>query len=196
MNQITRRGRQNNLLPQLFALGNLLLALLLGGGIANSLISNGQLPAVGFGYADSLQRLIDTKKQSDVIPDLRTAASINFDDGFVQLQLLSVASEAHDTDSIILGLRGLLDHAPADSELHSELAIVLLDTGRLHDAAIHSGLAIKLNADSAHLQITHGAVLLALGRNQEAADAYRKALELSPDSEPAQLALKYPLKDY
>ncbi len=38
--------------------------------------------------------------------------------------------------------------------------------------------------------------MLALERNQEAAASYRKALELNPDSEPAQRALKYPLKNY
>ena len=196
MNQVTRHGRQIDGSAQLFVVGNLMLALLVGGGVAYSLFSNGRLPEIHVGYAHAYQRLIHSGQQSTVIPALRTAAAINFDDGFAQLQLLSAAYEAHDTESIILGLRGLLNHAPDDSELHGELAIVLLDTGYFDDAAVHSGLAVKLNPDSAHLQVIEGAVLLALGRNHEAAASYRKALALNPDSEPAQRALKFPLKDY
>lgn len=196
MTQVTRRRRQIDRSAQFFVAGNVLLTVLLGGGVAHSVISNGRLPKIRVGYADTHQRLMDTRKHAEILPDLQTAASINFDDGVTQLQLLSTAYTAHDTDRIILGLRGLLNHAPDDSELHSELAIVLTGIGHAEDALVHSSLAIKLNPDSARLQMTQGAVMLALGRNQEAAASYRKALELNPDSEPAQRALKYPLKNY
>jgi cytochrome c-type biogenesis protein CcmH/NrfG len=46
------------------------------------------------------------------------------------------------------------------------------------------------------LHSIHGAVMLAMGRNREAASAYRKALRLDPRSEPAKRALTYPLRNY
>jgi tetratricopeptide (TPR) repeat protein len=196
MHQVTRRARQIDRFEQLFIVGNLLLALLLIGGIARSVLIDGRLPNIRVGYSEIHQRLIETGKQTEVIPDLRTAASINFDDGFAQLQLLSTASEVNDTESAILGLRGLLNHSPDDPELHGELAMLLLGIGQLEDALVHSRLAVKLDPASARLQTTQGAVMLALGRNRAAADCYRKALGLNPDSEAAQRALKYPLKNY
>ncbi|HIE99857.1 MAG: hypothetical protein ABGZ23_05075 [Fuerstiella sp.] len=210
MTQVTRRARPIDRSAQLFVVGNVLLAVLLSGGIAHSVISDGRPPKIRVGFADTHRHLIDTRKHAEIIPDLQTAASINFDDGVTQLQLLSTAYKAHDTDSIVLGLRGLLNHAPDDSELHGELATVLLGIGHaedalrhaedalrhFEDALVHSSVAVRLNPDSSRLQITQGAVMLALERNQEAAASYRKALELNPDSEPAQRALKYPLKNY
>jgi protein O-GlcNAc transferase len=196
MIQATQCARKNNCLAQLFVVGNLLFGLLINAGIAHSFITNGRLPELRVGYADAHQQLIKTERQADVISELRTAASINFDDGVTQLQLLSMAYKARDTESIILGLRGLLNHAPDDSELHGELAIVLLRIGRLEDALIHSRMAVKFNPDSARLHVTQGAVMLAMARNLEAAASYRKALELDPNSESAQRALEHPLKNY
>ncbi len=193
---MTQRLRHFAPSPHLFQFGILLFLLLVVGGLGYSVFERGAMPALRVSYAGEHQRLVDSQSQQEIIPALRTAASINFDDGFTQLQLLSIAYEAEDTDSIILGLRGLLNHSPDDAELHGELAIVLLRVGRLEDALIHSRIAIRRDPDVSGFHVTKGAILLALQRHQEAADSYRKALALAPDSEVAQRALDYPLKNY
>ncbi|WP_077024975.1 tetratricopeptide repeat protein [Fuerstiella marisgermanici] len=181
---------------QTFYFGIALLLLLFLGGIAHSVFRTGEWPPIRFGYVDQHLQLLESRRPVEMIPELRTAAAINFDDGYAQLKLLSNGYAVGDTDSILQGLYGLLSHTPSDSELHGELAIVLLNSGRFDDALVHSKVATKLNPDSAQLQITLGAVMLAMGRMQEAADAYRKALALKPDSESAQRALNHPLKNY
>lgn len=196
MSHLPPRKRRRPLLGQSYYLGVALLLLLFLGGIAHSVVRTGKWPPIRFGYMDQHLQLLESRRPVEVIPELRTAAAINFDDGYAQLKLLSNGYAVGDTDSILQGLYGLLSHTPNDSELHGELAIVLLNSGQFDDALVHSKVATKLNPDSAQLQITLGAVMLAMGRMHEAADAYRKALALNPDSGSAQRALDHPLKNY
>ncbi|MEQ9411592.1 MAG: tetratricopeptide repeat protein [Fuerstiella sp.] len=191
-----RSLRRSGPSSHLFRLGVLLFLLLTVGGIINSVFTYRRLPRLRVGYAADHQQLLETGTTGDTVSALRTAAAINFEDGFSQLQLVSTAYAAGDTDGIVLGLRGLLNHSPDDAELHGELAIVLLRTGRLEEALIHTRRAIALDPNVAGIYVTQGAIMLSLGRNQEAADSYRKALELNPDSEAARRALNFPLKNY
>jgi len=179
-----------------FLVGNLIFVLLLGGGVGYSLHARGRLPDVRFGYVDSHRQLLESGKQSELMPDLRTAALINFDDASAQLQLLSTASLLNDSKNIAVAMRGLLSHTPDDAELHAELAAVLLSRAALDEAPLHSSYAVKLIPSSARLHSIHGAVMLAMGRNREAASAYREALRLAPGLESAKQALAYPLRDY
>jgi Flp pilus assembly protein TadD len=194
INQPTQQRRSRS--TPLFVVGNSVLALLLCGGVGFSIYASGRLPGVRFGYTDNHRRLLDTGRRGELIPKLRTAASIDFDDASAQLQLLSTANAANDLDSKAEALRGLLNHTPDDAELHGELAGVLLTTGALDKALVHSRYAIKLDPSVAWLHTTYGAVMLAMGRNREAAVSYRKALRLNPKSEPAKRALAYPLRNF
>ncbi|MBT4868223.1 MAG: hypothetical protein HON53_24215 [Planctomycetaceae bacterium] len=197
MSQINqpRQQRRSRSTP-LFVVGNSVLALLLCGGIGYSIHVSGRLPGVRFGYTDNHRQLLETGKRGELIPELRTAASIDFNDAGAQLQLLLTASDTNDLESKAVALRGLLNHTPGDAELHGELAGVLLTTGALDEALVHSRYAIKLDPSVDWLHTTYGAVMLAMGRNREAAVSYRKALRLNPKSEPAKRALAYPLRNY
>ena len=181
---------------QLFVLGNLIFASLLAAGIFNSLWATGRLPNVHFGYVDYHQNLISKNKKREALPELRTAAAIDFDNAAAQLQLLLTAYEVNDAESVVLALRGLLSHTPDDAELHSKLAVALLEIGNPDEALLHINRAVKLEPTNAALRTTHGAILLALGRLDEAAAAYREALQLDPHSETAGRALQFPLKNY
>ena len=180
----------------LFLVGNLVFLLLLGGGVGYSFHTRGRLPDVRFGYVDNHRQLLETGNQAELIPDLRTAALIDFDDALAQLQLLSTASMANDSENIAVAMRGLLSQTPYDAELHAELAAVLLRRAALDEALVHSSYAVKLVPSSARLHSIHGAVMLAMGRNREAVSAYREALRLDPGLEPAKRALAYPLRNY
>lgn len=180
----------------LFLVGNLVFVLLLGGGAGYSIHNNRRMPDVHFGYVENHRHLLETGKQSELIPDLRTAAVINFDDASAQLQLLSTASILNDSTNIAAAMRGLLSHTPDDAELHAELAAVLLRRAALDEALVHSSYAVKLVPSSARIHSIHGAVMLAMGRNHEAVSIYREALRLDPGFEPAKRALAYPLRDY
>ena len=180
----------------LFLVGNLVFLLLLGGGVGYSFHTRGRLPDVRFGYVDNHRELLETGKRSELIPDLRTAALIDFDDAAAQVQLLTTASMVNDSENIAVAMRGLLSHTPDDAELHAELAAVLLGKAALDEALVHSSYAVKLVPSSARLHSIHGAVMLAMGRNREAVSAYREALRLDPGLEPAKRALAYPLRNY
>jgi Flp pilus assembly protein TadD len=180
----------------LFLVGNLVFVMLLGGGVGYSFQTRGRLPDVRFGYVDNHRQLLETGKRSELIPDLRTAALIDFNDASAQLQLLSTASMLNDSKNVAVAMRGLLSHTPDDAELHAELAAVLLRRAALDEALVHSRYAVKLVPSSARLHSIHGAVMLAMGRNHEAGNAYREALRLDPRSEPAKRALTYPLRNY
>jgi Flp pilus assembly protein TadD len=177
-------------------MANSVFALLLCGGVGYSIYVNGRLPSVRYGYAENHRQLLEAGNRGGLIPELRTAASIDFDDAGVQLQLLSTAYEVNDLESVTLALRGLLKHTPDDAELHGELAAVLLDSGALEEALVHSRYAVRLDPSAAWLHTTHGAVMLAMGRNHEASAAYRKALRLDSNSEHAKRALAYPLRNF
>ena len=179
-----------------FLVGNLIFVLLLGGGVGYSLHARSRLPDVRFGYVDNHRELLETGKRSELIPDLRTAALIDFDAAAAQVQLLATASTLDDSENIAVAMRGLLSHTPDDAELHAELAAVLLKRAALDEALVHSSYAVKLVRSSARLHSIHGAVMLAMGRKREAASAYRKALQLDPGSEPAKRAMTYPLRGY
>lgn len=192
--RLTSLGRSRS--APLFLVGNLVFVLLLGGGVGYSFSTRGQLPGVRFGYVDNHRQLLETGKRSELVPDLRTAALIDFDDAAAQVQLLATASALDDPENIAVAMRGLLSHTPDDAELHAELAAVLLRSSALDEALVHSSYAVKLVPSSARLHSMHGAVMLAMGRKREAASAYRRALQLDPLSEPAKRAMAYPLRNY
>jgi len=148
---MSRLGKPRRLAPPsrsrfslVFLVGNLIFVLLLGGGVGYSLYARGRLPDVRFGYVDNHRQLLESGKQGELMPDLRTAALVNFDDASAQLQLLSTASLLNDSKNIAVAMRGLLSHTPDDAELHAELAAVLLSTAALAEALLHSSYAVKL----------------------------------------------------
>ncbi len=76
------------------------------------------------------------------MPTLRTAATIDFDDAWAQLQLLSAAKKVNDAESAVFALRGLLNQTPDDPDLHGELAGVLLDIDKPEEALLHCRHAV------------------------------------------------------
>lgn len=68
--------------------------------------------------------------------------------------------------------------APRDPRPHLEFAGFLSDQGRLEEALVETGLALRLEPNFVRVRILEGTILLRLGRREEAAAALR-ALEQS-----------------
>lgn len=78
--------------------------------------------------------------------------------------------------------RRALELQPEDSWSHNNLAIALLKSGRLEEAAAAFQRAIHLNPDFSESHENRGAALTGLERWAEAAAVYGRALELDPEN--------------
>lgn len=194
--QSEQRIRYRQWLTLMQGLGLLYLCLLVVGGISESLVREGRLPGVRYGYIDNNLQLAESADYDTALPELRTAAILDFDNVAAQAQLLSVAYGANDAENAIVAIRGLLRFSQDDHELHANLAGLLLDTGDAEKAILHGRRATQLQPSSSAYQCVYGSALLSAGKPRDAAAAFRRALELDPNSSQAKQALAYPLKDY
>jgi tetratricopeptide (TPR) repeat protein len=74
---------------------------------------------------------------------------------------------------------------PDQAEAHNNLANVLWNEGRLHEAAAEYGKALALHPDYAAAHFNLGEVLRAAGETREAVAHYRRAVEIRADFAPA-----------
>lgn len=184
------------LMPLLHASGLFAITALVLAGVGESIVREGTLPGIRFGYSDQHSRLVEAGDYSSAIPELRTAALLDFDNASAQTQLLKAAYSANDAENASRAIRGLLQLAPHDPELHAKLAGLLLDLGEAEQATVHSRYATQLAPDSANYHCLHGTALLTTARLADAAAAFRRALKLDAESIPAKQALAFPLKGY
>jgi Flp pilus assembly protein TadD len=180
----------------LFRVGAGIFALSLVAGVARSLARYHALPGVGFEYNSSIRETVRDQGLEAALPQLRTAARIDFDNELAAAQLLQSARQMDDAETILRALLELVRFKPDDPEIRDQLVGALLSQGRVVEAYAHGRVALRLSPDSASAYCNVGAALLGMGRKREAAAAYRKALQLDPGSQSAQLALQFPLRGY
>ena len=166
---------------------------LVAGGVLRSWMVYHELPNLSLGYQHRLNR---DDRSAASIQTFQTAAKLDFDLVRAQLDLLNAAKTAGDHQAILVARRGLLAISPYDAISHGELASAALNVGNQKEAMVHAEIAVQLEPNNADLQCTYGAALLADGKKQTAANAYRKALEIEPGMKAAQLALDHPLRDF
>jgi len=70
---------------------------------------------------------------------------------------------------------------PEDAEAHANLAVTLLELGRLEDAVISYQRALQIKPDYADAHINLGNALRSLGQLDEALASYRRALAIKPE---------------
>jgi Flp pilus assembly protein TadD len=109
-------------------------------------------------------------------------------------RLLESAREAGAADDVLWALTALARLKPEDTQVRSQLASELLRRGRASEALTQASFAAWLAPDSCDAYCCLGDALWALGDKQQAAAAYRRALDLDPNSEAAQTALTVALR--
>ena len=92
-------------------------------------------------------------------------------------------------------LLSLVDEHEARPDVMHALAVANLHCERPADALAVVDRALAADADSAALHVTRGSALVALGRGEDAVEAYRRAMALSPEEleAPVNLAQYYEL---
>lgn len=78
-------------------------------------------------------------------------------------------------------MRGRLARNPDNWFAHNMLAMALADQERMDEALAHSHEAIRLHPGHPQLRYNLGNLLLALGRTEQAVEAYRRTLTIDPD---------------
>ena len=165
-------------------------------GLVRSFATRHGLPRVGVEYKTELNEIVRERGGVAALPQVRSAARIDFDNEMAVTGLLDSARQAGRNDDIVWALSVLVRLRPEDGQVRNDLALALLIQGRVIEAQPHAAFAVRLAPDSATAHCNLGAALLGLGHKQQAATAYRRALELDPASEPARLALEFPLRGF
>jgi predicted O-linked N-acetylglucosamine transferase (SPINDLY family)/predicted SAM-dependent methyltransferase len=76
----------------------------------------------------------------------------------------------------------VLKKEPKNPTALYSLALIALNAGKLEAAIIHTKLGVTANPNFAPLAYLHGAVLQALGRQEEALESYNTSLNIKPDA--------------
>ena len=79
---------------------------------------------------------------------------------------------------------------PAYPGANRNMAVALYKKGEYAAALTFLATALKVQPDNPELHYTRGAVLLKLGRHEEAAEAFRKSLALRPGDPDADAGLR------
>ena len=165
-------------------------------GLMRSLILDHGLPGVGVEYNTELNAFVQARGYVAALPQIRSAARIDFDNEAAVTELLAAARRAGDALLRIDALVALAGMKPEDAPIRNELVSALLGQGRVGEALAQGRFAVHLSPDLPAAHCNLGAALLGLGRNREAAAAYRQAIELDPESQTARLALEFPLRGF
>ena len=178
------------------AAAGIAMGLLIALGFVNSVLSSGRPPGITIGYDSQHQTLASGETDSADLSELKTAATIDFDNTRAMLRLLEASRRSRYYEGQATALKALVQLDPGAAALHAELAGALLNMGEFKEATTHAAVATRIEPDQPRNHLIYGASLLAADDKQEAAIAYRKALALDPNSEVAKEALKFPLAGY
>lgn len=165
-------------------------------GLIRSFVTRRALPSVGVEYSTELNEMVQARGYTATLPHIRSAARIDFDNEAAVTGLLDSARQAGDDNLVVSALVALVRMKPEDPLVRNELVSALLSQGRVVEALAHGKVAARLSPNSSDVHCNIGAALLGLGQKHEAASAYRRALELDPDSKTARLALEFPLRGF
>ncbi|HUG66764.1 MAG TPA: hypothetical protein VMM76_03365 [Pirellulaceae bacterium] len=182
--------------PLVFWLGVVTFLASLGAGVVRSLVRHQGTPGVGVEYISELRTAFRDKGYEQTLPWMQAAIRIDLDNDATARELLQAARQAGDTKTVVITLETLVRLLPDDGELRTELVSGLLDQGRVIEALAHAQVALRLEPDSAVAHGNLGTALLALDLKDEAAAAYRMALQLDSTNENARRALEFPLRGH
>ena len=112
--------------------------------------------------------------------DLAAACARYRDHGMLQLQFANVLRHAGDLNNSELLLRDLIARGGALPELRSSLATILHEAGRLLDAEIEARAAADAQPNDSQIALNLVAVLLSLGRADEALARARAQRQRTP----------------
>jgi len=178
------------------ALGAAVFLLFMLVGVLRSFTAFRALPRVGVEYISDLNALIQQRGEVATLPEIRTAATIDFDNASAVAKLLASARQAGDNAAIVSALVAMVRLQPESVPIRNELVTELLQQNRLVEALAQGEFAVHLDPNSSLAYGNLGAAFLGLNQKREAAAAYRKSLELDPTSAPARRALEFPLRGF
>lgn len=112
--------------------------------------------------------------------DLATAAARNREHSALQLQFAEVLRMTGDLDGAELLLRDLIARVGPAPEFRSALATVLHEAGRVQEALVEAFAAVKLRPEDSPMCERLVAVLLSLGRAEDAMPLIRAEREMAP----------------
>lgn len=174
--------RASRLLPLCMLLTTAILILLTAAGLVSAVRKDGRLPHVSIEYASDHWPLLSPVNVEEGLVDLTIAAQLDFDSPDASSRLVQAAEQTQNADALVIALQGFLANDGDDPELHSWMAAALLAAGDSQRALVHSRESLRLAPDSPDRLVTHGNVLVSLGRADEARRTYERALELEPES--------------
>jgi Flp pilus assembly protein TadD len=178
----------------LFWVGVAIFMASIAAGLFRSFSAHRWLPQVGVEYTTELDALVRRHGSAAVLPQIRSAAKIDFDNEMAVTRLLQTAREAGASDDALWALVAMARLKPEDPRVRTELATELLHHGRAGEALTQAAFAAWLAPNSCEVYCNFGDVLAATGQREQAAAAYRRALELDPASEAARTALSLSLR--
>jgi tetratricopeptide (TPR) repeat protein len=182
--------------PLVFRLGVAVFAASLLAGVVRSLSQNKSIPGVGVEYFSELNRAFQTKGYDETLPWMSSALRIDLDNETAARELLEAARQAGDDSTAVRALEKLVRLQPEDPDVRTELVSGLLSEGRAVEAYAHGAAAVRLDPESSVAWSNLGAAAMGLDQKREAAELYRRALQLDPANESARRALDYPLRGY
>ena len=136
-------------------------------------------------YFDACLRLGSTlggiKRFEESKDALSSALAIRADDIDALTVLANVHAETGDKNAAVECYRRMLEKAPDNAELQSDVGVALTKLGRPEDSLPVFRRALELSPDIAVIHSNLGVALKKLGRYKEAVASYRRALALKPD---------------
>ncbi len=171
-------------------LGGSLFLISMVAGVVRSMQSGHWLPPVAVEYTTELDALVQARGSATTLPEVRIAAKIDFDNEQAVNRLLENARAANNSDDELWALLALARLNPEDGRVRTDLALALLEQGRPADAYAQARFAVWLVPDSSEPFCHLGAALRQLGYHQQAAAAYRRALDIEPTSATARAGLQ------
>lgn len=127
----------------------------------------------------------------DTIREAETAIELQYDHIHARCNLSSaLLAKEEDPERIIRICREGMEFGPTHICFHGKLAQALLRQGELEEALSEATIAIELESDESDPRILRAKVLQALGRDDEAGQDIKAALELDPENGEAKRALE------
>ena len=118
------------------------------------------------------------QRSSDEMGDLWLQMLTRNDD---DLATLVRGSQPKMLDEDIIGYETMIRADPADIELHDDVALLYLQTGRPREAAAHFEASVRLKPQSAVTHYNLGTAQTRVGLFEEAIGEFRRALQIKPD---------------